>query len=65
MCSSVDDPEHYRSGCCTVWNTFRTRGECPGCQHVWTWTSCLACGEWSRHDDWYVTEPDDGEASHP
>ena len=40
--------------CGTVWNTFDTRGVCPGCSHAWEQTQCLRCGAWSRHDDWYV-----------
>ena len=47
------DPEPAFSACGTSWNTFSTRGRCPGCHHQWRWTSCLACHEWSRHTDWY------------
>jgi hypothetical protein len=47
-------------GCGTSWNTFETRGRCPGCGHQWTDTCCLACHRWSRHLDWY--EPGDGAA---
>jgi hypothetical protein len=50
-------PEPFFHGCGTLWNTFSTRGKCPGCAHQWRWTSCHRCGEWSRHDDWYETEP--------
>src|SRR5947208_7635054 len=39
--------------CGTVWNTFWTRGVCPGCGYTWQRTQCLACGEVSRHIDWY------------
>ena len=42
-----------RPGCGTSWNTFQTRGRCPGCGHQWTMTACLACHQWSRHLDWY------------
>jgi hypothetical protein len=35
------------------WNTFATRGLCPGCAHQWQWTSCHRCEAWSPHDDWY------------
>lgn len=40
-------------GCGTWWNTFETKGECPGCNHKWIWTTCLRCDESSRHEDWY------------
>jgi hypothetical protein len=46
-------PEPFFSACGTVWNTFATKGRCPGCNHQWRWTSCLRCGQWSLHDDWY------------
>jgi hypothetical protein len=39
--------------CGTVWNTFWTRGVCPGCGYTWTRTQCLSCGEISPHADWY------------
>jgi hypothetical protein len=48
-----DGPEPYFAACGAEWNTFTTRGRCPGCQHQWQWTSCLHCGEWSPHEDWY------------
>jgi len=44
-------------GCDEVWNTFETRGRCPGCNKQWTETVCLRCNEWSRHDDWYESSP--------
>lgn len=40
-------------GCGEVWNTFATRGECPGCQRRWVNTQCTRCGVWSEHDAWY------------
>ena len=43
-------------GCGFVWNTFQTRGVCPGCARQWTETACLRCHEWSRHDDWYAED---------
>jgi hypothetical protein len=52
-CISVDGPEPSFEGCGTVWNTFSTRGRCPGCRHQWQWTSCRRCEEWSPHADWY------------
>jgi hypothetical protein len=39
--------------CGTRWNTFWTRGTCPGCSHTWTVTQCLACHEVSPHRQWY------------
>ena len=52
-CQCRDTPEPAFASCGTIWNTFATRGRCPGCAHQWRWTSCLACGEFSPHDDWY------------
>ncbi len=43
--------------CKTVWNTFTTRAECPGCGKIYEDTSCLksrgGCGQMSHHQDWY------------
>jgi hypothetical protein len=36
------------------WNTFDTRGLCPGCGHQWEITGCLQCGAMSPHAEWYV-----------
>ena len=55
-CISRDAPEPPFEGCGTVWNTFATKGRCPGCRHQWHWTSCLRCAEWSPHVDWYEGE---------
>jgi hypothetical protein len=52
-CNGEQTPEPPFAWCSTVWNTFASGGCCPGCQHQWQWTSCLRCGEWSRHEDWY------------
>ncbi len=52
-CDDCDDPEFFYGGCGTEWNTFATRGRCPGCTHQWRWTSCLRCEGWSPHDSWY------------
>jgi hypothetical protein len=52
-CHVADTPEPPFPSCGTEWNTFSTHGRCPGCSHQWTWTSCLLCGEWSLHEDWY------------
>ncbi|MEZ5426537.1 MAG: hypothetical protein R2747_09750 [Pyrinomonadaceae bacterium] len=57
-CVSVGFPEHFPDGCGTVWNTFDTRGKCPGCNHQWRWTTCLYCHRESLHEDWY--EKDEG-----
>lgn len=55
-CSDCDYPEFFYGACYTAWNTFETRGRCPGCDHQWRWTSCLACGVFSPHEDWYLKE---------
>jgi hypothetical protein len=52
-CFGLGTPEPGFNGCGTEWNTFSTRGRCPGCQHQWQWTSCLRCAGWSLHEDWY------------
>jgi hypothetical protein len=36
------------------WNTFDTRGLCPGCNHQWEVTACLQCGAMSPHAEWYA-----------
>lgn len=46
-------PEPPFDACGTVWNTFDTRGRCPGCAHQWIWTTCLHCQVSSRHEEWY------------
>ena len=56
-CMCLGTPEPFFEGCGTEWNTFTTRGRCPGCQHQWKWTGCLRCGVASLHEDWY--EQDD------
>ena len=53
VCLSGPGPEPPFSSCGTVWNTFKTRGRCPGCAHQWRWTTCLHCTEWSPHLEWY------------
>jgi hypothetical protein len=57
-CSACPEPEGFLGGCGMMWNTFDTRGLCPGCRHQWRWTSCLACGGWSLHEDWYASDDD-------
>jgi len=46
-------PEPFFEDCGTTWNTFSTRGRCPGCAHQWQWTMCLRCQAWSLHEEWY------------
>jgi ribosomal protein S27E len=55
-CDASDGPEPFFEGCRTQWNTFTTRGRCPGCGHQWRWTLCLSCIRWSLHDDWYAVD---------
>lgn len=57
VCSDCPVPEGLAQGCGTAWHTFSTGGRCPGCRHQWRWTTCLACGQWSPHRDWYEDEP--------
>jgi hypothetical protein len=52
-CAWSGGPEPRFEACGAVWNTFITRGRCPGCSHEWQWTSCHRCEQWSRHEDWY------------
>jgi len=52
-CGDSGYPEYFYDGCGTAWNTFTTRGVCPGCDHQWRWTVCLSCYRWSRHEEWY------------
>jgi hypothetical protein len=52
-CCDCWEPEYFFGGCGTSWNTFDTRGLCPGCKHQWIWTACLSCDGWSLHEDWY------------
>ena len=44
--------------CFTTFDTFKTRAHCPKCPNHWEFTQCIQCGIQSRHDDWYVEEPD-------
>jgi hypothetical protein len=56
VCGECAYPEYFFGGCGMEWNTFDTRGRCPGCGHQWRWTACLSCGGWSLHDDWYAKD---------
>ncbi|MCI0487187.1 MAG: E3 ubiquitin-protein ligase pellino family protein [Blastocatellia bacterium] len=58
FCLDCGHPEYFFNGCGATWNTFTTRGLCPGCGHQWQWTVCLSCGGWSLHEDWYEKEID-------
>jgi DNA-directed RNA polymerase subunit RPC12/RpoP len=60
VCGDRGHPEYFYSGCWTCWNTFDTRGLCPGCGHQWRWTCCLSCHEWSLHEDWYEKDDEGG-----
>lgn len=53
FCADCDAPEFFYNGCGNIWNTFETRGKCSMCAYHWTWTSCLRCAGWSKHEDWY------------
>jgi hypothetical protein len=58
LCAAVPTPDQ-RWGCqfCACsWNTFATRGRCPGCNFRYRATMCLACERMSHHDDWYARE---------
>ena len=59
-CGDCGYPEYFYGGCGTEWNTFDTRGLCPGCGHQWRWTFCLSCWEWSLHEDWYEKADEGG-----
>lgn len=47
--------------CGTSWNTFWTRGMCPGCGKRWQVTQCPACIRRSPHQAWYHVPPRDEE----
>jgi hypothetical protein len=42
--------------CGKAWNTFDTRGVCPGCDAKWNETQCLECHGWSPHEAWYLDQ---------
>jgi hypothetical protein len=52
-------PLGVRPRCGTLWNTFWTRGLCPGCRKQWGITQCLACKAFSPHRRWYHTPAPD------
>ncbi len=59
MCVDCGFPEFFFGACYTIWNTFETRGVCPGCNHQWIYTSCLRCEGFSLHEDWYEKGSDE------
>jgi hypothetical protein len=61
VCADCPYPENFLGGCGAEWNTFDTRGLCPGCGHQWRWTGCLSCERWSLHEDWYAPGQEDDE----
>jgi hypothetical protein len=58
-CERIGTPEPPFPACGTVWNTFETRGRCPGCGHQWFWTTCHQCHEASPHEEWYAESQGD------
>ena len=46
----------WSCNCGHHWNTFDTRGLCPGCGYQWDITGCLQCGVVSPHQEWYVDD---------
>jgi hypothetical protein len=50
------DSDRWQCSCLHLWNTFHTRGVCPGCGHAWKETQCPRCHRWSPHEAWYVEE---------
>jgi len=49
----AEDRRECTPSCGTAWNTFRTRGVCPGCGVKWPGTQCLECQRFSPHEAWY------------
>ena len=58
FCLPMGAPEFFANGCGHSWNTFDTRGRCPGCSHQWQHTSCHQCTATSPHEDWYERASD-------
>lgn len=40
--------------CGHKWNTFDSKGVCPGCKRNWAQTECRKCRTVSAHEAWYV-----------
>ena len=60
QCSSCewnpDGDKHWACSCGHIWNTFKTKGQCPKCKTQWKDTWCPACGQSTPHNDWYKTK---------
>jgi hypothetical protein len=58
LCAAVVSPDErwHCEFCNCYWNTFATRGRCPGCNFRYPATVCGACDRMSHHDDWYPRE---------
>jgi hypothetical protein len=54
---SAEDRWECTPRCGTVWNTFWTRGVCPGCAVTWPQTQCHECQQFSPHEAWYHHPP--------
>lgn len=55
-----EDRWHCVASCGTSWNTFWTRGVCPGCGVQWSSTQCFACNQYAPHEAWYhYREPEE------
>ncbi|HEY9028960.1 MAG TPA: hypothetical protein VIP05_32040, partial [Burkholderiaceae bacterium] len=50
--------------CGTAWNTFWTRGVCPGCGVEWPITQCPGCEQHSPHESWYHSKQPGGDVTH-
>lgn len=48
--------DRWICSCGWEWNTFDTRGRCPQCAFQRLKTQCLACEQWSLHEDWYEAD---------
>ena len=48
------EEDRWACKCGHRWNTFETRGKCPGCGYQWTVTACWGCHRAFPHGDWYV-----------
>lgn len=51
--SPTEGEEWDCANCGYSWNTFNTRGMCPGCGRQWLETQCHSCGRWAAHHEWY------------
>jgi hypothetical protein len=49
--------DRWECSCGHTWNTFDTLGQCPECGEIWLDTQCPACGQWSKHCQWYHYQP--------